>query len=99
MIFSNALRTLRAFGFYVRHARSITMRDVVLSTMTSDRRPLMVLQDVRTMLLDHVEARREDAAPFAVMRDVSDLTVLNVAGVADGRHAHIAAGALPEPRR
>lgn len=87
--------TLPAFGFYLRHARNITMRDVVLSTITPDRRPPMVLQDVRTMVLDHVEAAREDAIPFAVVRDVSNLAVRSIDGVADGRHAHIAAGTLP----
>ena len=87
--------TLPAFGFYVRHARDITMRDIVLSTIKPDRRPPMLLQDVRTMVLDHVEATPEDAIPFAVVRDVSNLAVRNIDGVADGRHPHIAAGTLP----
>jgi polygalacturonase len=87
--------TLPAFGFYVRHARDITMRDIVLSTIQPDRRPPMLLQGVRTMVLDHVEATPGDAIPFAVVRDVSNLAVRNIDGVADGRHAHIAAGTLP----
>jgi polygalacturonase len=86
--------TLPAFGIFVRHARRITMRDIVLSTLAPDRRPPMVLQDVRTMTLDHVEAPREDGASFALVRDVSDLAVRNVTGVADGRHAQIVSGTL-----
>jgi polygalacturonase len=87
--------TLPAFGFYVRHARGITMRDIVIATMSPDSRPPMVLQDVRGMLLDHVETPRSASGPFAALRDVSDLTVRNVSGVADGRHTRIADGTLP----
>jgi polygalacturonase len=87
--------TLPAFGFYVRHARDISLRDIVITTMKPDRRPPMLLQDVRGMMLDHVEAPREGAAPFAMLRDVSDLSVRNVSGVADGRHERTAAGTLP----
>jgi polygalacturonase len=87
--------TLPAFGFFVRHAQGISMRDIVVTTMTPDSRPPMVLQNVRGMLLDHVEATRGGAGPFAVLREVFDLNVRNVPGVADGRHARVAAGALP----
>ena len=48
------------------------------------------------VMLDHVEAPRPGNSPFAVLRDVSDLSVRNVSGVADGRHARIAAGTLPD---
>ncbi len=51
------------------------------------------------MMLDHVESPPDGAGPFAVLRDVSALTVRNVTGVADGRHARIAAGTLPYQRR
>jgi hypothetical protein len=33
--------------------------------------------------------------PSNPLRDVFDLSVRNVRGVADGRHEHIAAGTLP----
>jgi polygalacturonase len=91
--------TLPALGFFVRHARGVSMRDIVISTMKPDARPPMLLQDVRGMMLDHVESPRDGAGPFAVLRDVSELTVRNVTGVADGRHARIAAGTLPYQRR
>ena len=87
--------TLPAFGFFVRHAQGIAMRDIVITTMTPDSRPPLALHDVRGMSLDHVEATRGGAGPFAALREVSDLTVRNVAGVEDGRHARVAAGTLP----
>jgi polygalacturonase len=91
--------TVPAFGFFVRHAQGISMRDIVVTTMTPDSRPPLVLQDVRGMTLDHVDATRGATAPFAALRDVFDLSVRNVPGVEDGRHAHVAAGSLAyQPR-
>ena len=91
--------TLPAFGFFVRHAEGISMRDIFVTTSSPDSRPPMVLQDVRRMTLDHVEATRGGGPFFADLTDVSNLDVRNVEGVANGRHAHVAAGALPyQPR-
>jgi len=86
--------TLPAFGFFVRHAQGISMRDVFLTTQAPDARPPMALHDVRRMTLDHVEATRAGDAPFAILTDVTDLDVRNVDGVADGRRARVAAGTL-----
>ena len=71
------------------------MRDIVITTMTPDSRPPLVLHDVKGLMLDHVEATRGGTGPFAVLRDVSDLNVRNVTGVEDGRHARVAAGTVP----
>ena len=65
------------------------------NTASPDRRPPIVLHDVARVTLAHVEAARGDATPFARLHDVVDLTVRDVDGVADGRHARIAAGTLP----
>ena len=86
--------TVPAFGFFVRHAQGLTMRDIVMTTMAPDSRPPLVLHDVTGMTLDHVEATRGGSGPFAVLRDVSDLNVRNVPGVEDGRHARVAAGTV-----
>jgi hypothetical protein len=41
-----------------------------------------------------VDSDAINSSPFAVLRDVADLTVRNVSGVADGRHTRIPAGTL-----
>jgi hypothetical protein len=46
--------TLPAFGFFVRHAQGISMRDIVLTTMTPDSRLPIVLQDVRDLTIANV---------------------------------------------
>ena len=85
--------TLPAFGVFVRHARGITLRDVIIQTMSPDARPPVLLQDVRGMTIDHFETP-QGTGPFAVLGDVADLTVRNVSGVRDGRHGEIRAGTL-----
>jgi polygalacturonase len=87
--------TTPAFGFFVRHARGVTLRDVFVTTDAPDRRPPMVLDDVHDMMLDHVTGTRAGTTPFAVLTDVSDLTVRSVDGVADRQHARVGRGTLP----
>jgi polygalacturonase len=87
--------TLPAFGVYVRHARRLSMRDIVVTTMAPDSRPPMVLQDVDGLTLDRVQAERQDTVPFALLRDVHDLDVRGMAGVEDGRYPRVTAGTLP----
>jgi len=79
--------TLPAYGLYIRHARGITVRDVVIGTMTDDARPPIMLRDVQDLTLDHLDATRAAAVPFAVFHDIADLVVRNVRGIADQRLA------------
>lgn len=46
--------TLPAFGFFIRHARGISMRDVFVSTTAPDGRPPIVLSDVRELTASNV---------------------------------------------
>jgi polygalacturonase len=87
--------TVPAFGLYVRHAAGLVVRDVVFATAAPDRRPPIVLHDAARVTLAHVEAPRVAGAAFVRLRDVADLTVRDVEGVADGRHERVAAGTLP----
>jgi polygalacturonase len=77
--------TLPAYGLLIRHARGLTVRDVVIGTMKDDARPPLLLQDVQDLTLDHVDAARAAGVPFAVFRDIADLALRNSRGVADLR--------------
>jgi polygalacturonase len=48
------LGTLPATGFYARHARRLTIRDVSLRTATSDARPVIALRNVEGATVDRV---------------------------------------------
>jgi polygalacturonase len=84
--------TLPVYGLFVRHARGVTLRDVTVSTMAPDARPALALQDVEGISLDHVQASHSGRTPFAVLRDVRDLGLRNVTGVADAHTAARGAG-------
>ncbi len=88
--------TVPAYGLFVRHARGLTLRDIVLGTMTADARPPIVLQDVQNLRLDHVDAARPAGVPFAVFQDIADLVVRDSGGVADLRLAKEDTGVIPK---
>ncbi|MCC6361726.1 MAG: right-handed parallel beta-helix repeat-containing protein, partial [Phycisphaerales bacterium] len=52
--------TLPAYGFYIRHARGVALRDVSLATENPDARPVLVAEDVAGLTLENVRP----AGPF-----------------------------------
>jgi polygalacturonase len=71
---------LPAYGFYVRHANRITMRDVTVTYQKPDQRPLLVCDDVDTLRISGLEGDPEHHARMlirldnvrnAVMRDLT----------------------------
>jgi polygalacturonase len=74
--------TLPAYGFFVRHATNVTLRDVTVEFDTSDQRPAFVLRDVTGAHFDHVAAALAPAVPFAVLRDVRGLSHRDSPGLA-----------------
>ena len=46
--------TLPAHGFFARHARRLTLRDMTFRTEAPDARPTIVLDDVRGAIIDGI---------------------------------------------
>jgi polygalacturonase len=78
---------LPADGIYARHAQNLEFRDIELSFVQDDTRPVVVLDDVAGAEFDHVKARPAGGAPFFVLRHVTDFSVGNSPGVADTKLA------------
>jgi polygalacturonase len=66
--------TLPAYGFFVRHARNVTLRDVEVTFAAEDARPPFALLDVADVHFAHVRGRRAPGVPFALLRDVRGLS-------------------------
>ena len=66
--------TLPAYGFYVRHARNVSLRDVQVGFEAEDLRPPFVLDDVSEVHFDHVTAQTAPGVSFALLRDVRGLS-------------------------
>lgn len=82
--------TLPAYGFFVRHARNVTLRDVEVGFAADDLRPAFVLHDVAGVHFGHVRAQLAPGVPFGLFRDVRGLSAQDTAGIPD---------ALREPPR
>jgi hypothetical protein len=54
--------TLPAYGFYIRHARDIVLRNVTLDFEHDDLRPAIICDDVADLELDSVRARGNPGA-------------------------------------
>jgi polygalacturonase len=81
--------TLPAYGFYLRHARNVTLRDVEVGFTNADLRPAFVLHDVADVHFDHVRARLSPGVAFGVFRDVRGLTGHDTPGLPAIRRAPV----------
>jgi polygalacturonase len=88
--------TLPAYGFYIRHARGVSLRDVAVSTMNADARPPIWFHDVTDVSIDRLDSSRAPGVAFALLRDVRNLQIRNTRGVVDGLRTRVAAGRIPE---
>lgn len=62
-----------AYGFFIRHARNVSLDHVVLDTLSPDARPPIFMSDCEHVELDHVTASREAGVPTLRVHRVEDL--------------------------
>ena len=75
-----------AYGLYARHVKTISVRDLVLSTDTPDARPAFRFDDVAGVDLERLIVPRR-AAPVFSLRGVTDFVQRNSPGLPDRRLA------------
>jgi len=73
--------TLPSYGFFIRHARNVTLRDVEVGFSADDLRPAFVLHDVTGAHFDHARAQLAPDVPFALLRDVRGLSSRDTPGL------------------
>ncbi|MFH0895082.1 MAG: glycosyl hydrolase family 28-related protein [Bacteroidota bacterium] len=66
-----------AYGFFIRHAKNITMTNVELKLENEDSRPPFILEDVRGATFINVRAPHGDGVPSFVLKNVSDFRTIN----------------------
>ena len=86
--------TMPAYGFFVRHVKNLELRDVDVTFVKDEMRPVMVLNDVAGADFDHVKARRMPGVPFFMLQKVSDFAVHNCPGLPDTRRETVQADSL-----
>ncbi len=78
---------LPAYGFFIRHAKNVTVERVDIGFMQEDQRPAITLMDVAGAEFEHIKAQRGAGAPFFSLRKVTGFSVRNSPGVADTQRA------------
>lgn len=69
---------LPAWGFYVRHAESLSMKNIRLECLAGDFRPVMVFDDVKELKIKHIRAKATSNAPELAFRKVSGAVLKKV---------------------
>jgi polygalacturonase len=88
---------LPAYGVYARHAKGLSFHEIELGFVRDDTRPVIVLDDVAGVRFDGVKAKRAGGAPFFVLRNVGDFSVIDSPGVSDQRIARAERVSLGAP--
>lgn len=72
-------------GFYLRHVKNVTLRDIEIAPLVEDARPAFILQSVEGADLFHLKAPLN--APILQMHDCREVHALWVRGLKDGTQA------------
>ncbi|HEY4423432.1 MAG TPA: glycoside hydrolase family 28 protein [Pyrinomonadaceae bacterium] len=83
-----------AYGFFIRHAKGITLSNVRISYLSDELRPPFVLQDVNGVEFDHVTAQRAKDVPAFFFRNVLDFITHDFKGLPDTRLDRVELGKL-----
>ncbi len=66
---------LPAYGFFIRHARNVTLTNVEVGFMQPDQRPAFHLDDVQGADFLNIKAQKTADVPTFVLKNVADFNV------------------------
>ncbi len=72
-----------AYGFFIRHARNVTLTNIELKLENIDLRPPFILEDVAGITLINVRAPHAEGVPSFFLKDVSDFETINCGALPD----------------
>lgn len=79
--------TLPAYGFYVRHAKRVTVDQMDLSTMANDTRPPIMMFDVAGATFRHTTVQAAAGVPVFRLNQVTDFSTEKFTGISDQQRA------------
>jgi polygalacturonase len=83
-----------AYGFFIRHVNGLKMDNVEVSYLKDDLRPAFWLHNVNGADFFRVRAQRRSDVPTFVLKDVSDVSVLQSHPIADTRLERVKEGKI-----
>jgi hypothetical protein len=72
-----------AYGFFIRHAKGIDLSNIEVGFMQEDRRPAFVLDQVKDISFERVNAQKASGVATFVMKSVENVDIHRSAGVPD----------------
>lgn len=75
--------TLPAYGFYIRHARGITMDNVTVRYENREERPAFLFEDVSGLDLFRIDAQQPTGASLFVLKNVANFNIRQSKNVKD----------------
>jgi polygalacturonase len=72
-----------AYGFFIRHAKSLTMTDIELSFLKDDARPAFVLNNVQDADFYRIKAQRIPGNSIFYLKNVTDFSIKQFWQLAD----------------
>jgi len=83
------LGPLPASAFYIRHVKTLTLKNLDLRFENPDARPLMVASDVDGFQLDGLKSNRLLGLPLLGLEKIENLSVHNCQGLKDRAAEHV----------
>ncbi|HEX8462687.1 MAG TPA: right-handed parallel beta-helix repeat-containing protein, partial [Segetibacter sp.] len=74
---------LPAYGFFIRHVKNIELNNVEISFMGKETRTAIIMDDVKGADLFNVKAQKATGAQTMVLKNVENISLDKVKGVAD----------------
>lgn len=84
-----------AYAFFVRHVRGLSMRNVKAYALAEDRRPPMILDDVRDAFLQRLDLEASDGVPRIVAKAVAEVRLVDSKGTTDVGWTQLTSTTLP----
>jgi polygalacturonase len=79
----NKFGVIPAYGFFIRHVKNITLKDIHVSYLQPDDRSPFILDDVKGADLQGIRAQRKEGLPVFIFKEVSGLKTIDCEGVKD----------------
>lgn len=74
-----------AYGFYIRHAKNITLSDIDLKLENNDPRPPFILEDVKGVWFNNVKATLGEGVSTFILKNVTDFSIINCNDLPDSK--------------
>jgi len=77
--------TIPAWGLWVRHVNNLSVNQVELRCTTADLRPAVILDQVNDASLDHLKTSPVPPAASLVLKNVTDISIVNSPAIPNQR--------------